>query len=157
MDIRPIDMKIKNISFIQQDLMAPLKEGLIKSSDSVSSLHAVEHFGLGRYGDPIKYNGHMIGLENLYKILKPGGKLYISVPIGVPQRIEFHAHRIFSIKYLLAYFEGKYKIDNFWYVDDDGELHENVELKEDEIEKNYGCKGNGNEGCGIFEMTKNSI
>jgi SAM-dependent methyltransferase len=154
MDIRPLDRRIKNICFIQQDLMAPLKKELIGSSDSVSCLHAVEHFGLGRYGDTINYKGHIGGLENLNKLLKPGGKLYISVPIGKPQRIEFHAHRIFSIKYLLAYFEGKYRIDNFGYVDDEGELHEDVVLKAEEIERNYGCKGNGTEGCGIFEMTK---
>jgi SAM-dependent methyltransferase len=157
MDIRPLDSTIKNISFVQQDFMAPLREELIDSCDSLSCLHALEHFGLGRYGDPINYNGHIVGLENLSKLLKPGGKLYFSVPIGLPQRIEFHAHRIFSIKYLLAYFEGKYRIDNFWYVDDEGKLHENVILKGQEIEKNYGCKGNGTEGCGIFEMTKNNL
>lgn len=154
MDIRPLESTIKNISFIQQDFIAPLKNEFMESCDSLSCLHALEHFGLGRYGDPINYNGHIEGLENLYKLLKPEGKLYFSVPIGLPQRIEFHAHRIFSIQYLLGYFEGKYRIDNFSYVDDKGKLHENVLLNKEDVEKNYGCKGNGVDGCGIFEMTK---
>jgi SAM-dependent methyltransferase len=153
-DIRLLESTIKNISFIQHDFMAPLKNELMESCDSLSCLHALEHFGLGRYGDPINYDGHIVGLDNLYKMLKPEGKLYFSVPIGLPQRIEFHAHRIFSMEYLLGYFEGKYRIDNFSYVDDQGELHENITLNEQDIKKNYGCKGNGVNGCGIFEMTK---
>ena len=154
LDIRSLEANIKNISFIQQDFMSPVKDEMIESCDSLSCLHALEHFGLGRYGDPINYNGHITGLENLYKLLKPNGKLYLSVPIGSPQRIEFHAHRIFSINYLLRQFEGRYRIDNFSYVDDDGKLHENTILNENDIKNNYGCKGNGVDGCGIFEMTK---
>jgi len=68
----------------------------------------MEHFGLGRYGDPVNYDGYLLGLNNLYQILKIGGKLYFSVPIG-PQRIEFDAHRVFSLSYLLELFYGKYK------------------------------------------------
>jgi len=154
LDIRPLETTIKNISFVQQDFMEPVKNEIIESCDSLSCLHALEHFGLGRYGDPINYNGHIIGLENLNKLLKPNGKLYLSVPIGLPQRIEFHAHRIFSIKYLLEQFKGKYRIDRFSYVDDEGDLHENIPLNEKDIDENYGCKGDGTNGCGIFEMTK---
>jgi SAM-dependent methyltransferase len=154
LDIRPLKIAIKNISFIQQDFMIPIKPEMIESCDSLSCLHALEHFGLGRYGDPINYNGHLIGFDNLYKLLKPNGKFYFSVPIGLPQRIEFHAHRIFSIKYLLGQFEGKYRMDNFSYVDDEGNLHENVLLDKKNIDENYGCKGDGVNGCGIFEMTK---
>ena len=154
-DIRTITGGVhNNLQFIKQDFMIPIKLEMIESCDSLSCLHALEHFGLGRYGDPINYNGHKIGLENLYKLLKPNGKLYLSVPIGLPQRIEFHAHRIFSIKYLLEQFENKYRIDNFSYVDDEGNLYENVALNEKDIDRNYGCKGDGTNGCGIFEMTK---
>lgn len=40
------------------------------------------HFRLGRYGDEINYDGHLIGWENIYRMLKKDGKLYFSVPIG---------------------------------------------------------------------------
>jgi hypothetical protein len=108
----------------------------------------MEHFGLGRYGDPINYDGHLIGLNNLYKILKKNGKLYFSVPIGRLQRIEFNAHRVFSPKYLIKQFTEKYSIDFLSYVDDAGDLHENVDINY--FKENYKNKY----GCGIFEMTK---
>ncbi len=109
----------------------------------------MEHFGLGRYGDPVNYDGYLLGLNNLYQILKIGGKLYFSVPIG-PQRIEFDAHRVFSLSYLLELFYGKYKIDHFSFVDDQGDLHESVLITESNKQNNFNCVY----GCGIFEMTK---
>ena len=39
----------------------------------------------------------MLGFENLVSMLNPGGTLYLSVPISSEQRIEFNAHRVFSI------------------------------------------------------------
>jgi hypothetical protein len=148
-DIRPLPCTIPNISYIQQDFMIPVKEALMESCDSLSCLHALEHFGLGRYGDPLNYGGYLCGLDNLYRILRKQGTLYLSVPIGL-QRIEFNAHRVFSVKYLLSLFEGKYHIDQFSFVDDKGDLHENIQLQLSDIENNFGC----NYGCGIFEMTK---
>ncbi|AEF86470.1 conserved hypothetical protein [Treponema primitia ZAS-2] len=147
-DIRPSIGRTHNITFIQQDFMAELDKNMLDACDSLSCLHAIEHFGLGRYGDPVNFNGHILGINNLYRVLKKGGKLYFSAPIGTPQRIEFHAHRIFSPQYLVKIFSDKYKIDHFSYVDGLGDLHENVELNKflDDYTDNY--------GCGIFEMVK---
>ena len=147
-DIRPLPAGIANIDSTQLDLMAPLPEELKDYCDSLSCLHALEHFGLGRYGDPVDYDGYLVGLENLGKILRSGGVFYLSVPIG-PQRIEFNAHRVFSIDYLLGVLQDSYRIERFSFVDDDGELHEDV-LLGSERQTNFGC----NYGCGIFEMAK---
>jgi len=154
-DIRPLVSTVKNISFIQQNFMTELPGDMIECCDSLSSLNVIEHFGLGRYGDPINYNGHLIGLENLHKMLKKGGTLYFAVPFGEPQRIEFHAHRIFSLKYLLKQFEGKYNLKHFSYVDDYGDLFENVDITEKDIGNNFGVKGSGLDGVAIFELIKN--
>jgi SAM-dependent methyltransferase len=148
-DIRPLSNQIPNVTFIQADFMARLPESLVEYCDSVSCLHAMEHFGLGRYGDPINYDGYLLGLNNLHNVLKKGGKLYFSVPIG-PQRIEFNAHRVFSLNYLRQCFDGKYCVDQFSYVDDEGNLHENVPITHPDAKDNFGC----GYGCGIFEMTK---
>ena len=148
-DIRPLSSDIPNVRFMQADLMTPVSDNLADYCDSLSCLHAVEHFGLGRYGDPVNYDGHLLGLNNLHHILKKGGKLYLSVPIG-PQRIEFNAHRIFSVGYLLKCFDEKYNIDQFSFVDDLGDLHENSPITESAAQNNFGCV----HGCGIFEMTK---
>jgi SAM-dependent methyltransferase len=147
-DIRPQSSKVKNIIFKEADLMC-LPENLLNSCESVSALHSIEHFGLGRYEDPIDYNGSLKAIENIYRMLKIGGKFYFSVPIG-KQRIEFNAHRIFSIQYLLHLFKGKFFVNSFSYVDDKGQLFEDAELRKTEIEANFNC----NYGCGIFELTK---
>ncbi len=148
LDIRPLKNTVTNISYRQADLMNP-QPNLINYCDSISCLHAIEHFGLGRYGDPIDINGHLKGLQNIYQILKTGGKFYFSTPIGT-QRIEFNAHRVFSIEYLMKLFEGKYQINQFVYVNDAGDLMSNADLSPENIKNNFGC----HYGCGIFELTK---
>jgi len=147
-DFRPQLSKVRNVKFTQADLMK-LPLHLKNSCDSISSLHAIEHFGLGRYGDPIDYNGHLKAIQNIYEMLKVGGIFYFSVPIG-NQRICFNAHRIFSIKYLLSVFENKFEIGSFSYVDDSDIFHEKIPLKDIDIENNFNCSY----GCGIFELIK---
>ncbi len=149
LDIRPLSSTIPNVRFIQMDLTMPLPPEMFGISDSLSCLHAIEHFGLGRYGDPVNYDGYIVGLDNLHLLLTKGGKLYFSVPIG-PQRIEFNAHRVFSLSYLLECFDGKYRLDRFSYVDDLGDLHEDQQITDAARLESFGC----NYGCGIFEMTK---
>jgi hypothetical protein len=148
LDIRELSNTIANIHFRRFNLIDK-NFNLKDYCDSVSCLHALEHFGLGRYGDEIDYSGHLTGWNNIYKMLKKGGKLYFSVPIG-PQRIEFNAHRVFSVKYLLDLIGSSYKIDSFSYVDDDGNLYSNVALEERSIDNNFSCLY----GCGIFELSK---
>lgn len=148
LDIRELKSNIENVTFTKADLMN-VPVDLIASCDSISSLHAIEHFGLGRYGDPIDYFGHKKALDNILRMLKPGGKFYFSVPIG-EQRIEFNAHRVFSVAYLVDLLQKNYKIDSFAFVDDSGDLHANPPFTDEQIANNYGC----HYGCGIFELTK---
>ena len=149
LDVRPLSNSIPNITFMQADLMARIDDSLAGFCDSLSCLHALEHFGMGRYGDPVNYDGYLRGLDNLHRILRTGGKLYLSVPIG-PQRIEFNAHRVFSVAYLLKCVAGRYRVDRFSYVDDDGDLHEDVPINERNAADSFGCWY----GCGILEMSK---
>ena len=148
-DVRSLTTNIPNVKFVRADLMETIGEDLVDYCDSLSCLHALEHFGLGRYGDTLKYDGYVDALNNMHKILEHHGKFYLSVPIG-PQRIEFNAHRVFSLQYLLDLFKEKYVLDYFSYVDDQGNLHNNANLTEDKVRNNFGCSY----GCGIFEMTK---
>ena len=93
-DVRPISTKIPGVTFKQADLMNPVLE-MENYCDSLSCLHALEHFGLGRYGDPLDPRGYELGIENMARILRPGGVFYLSVPVGV-ERVEFNAHRVFD-------------------------------------------------------------
>lgn len=147
-DIRAINSNVKNITFRQADLMQ-LPNDLIDYCDSISSLHAIEHFGLGRYGDPIDYYGHIKAIKNITKMLQRGGTFYFSVPIG-PQRIEFNAHRVFSVDYLTDILSPDFTIQSFSYVDDKGDFHENASFTPENTVKNFGCQY----GCGIFSLVK---
>jgi SAM-dependent methyltransferase len=93
-DIRSITSAIPGVVFKQADLMNPTAD-IANYCDSLSCLHALEHFGLGRYGDPIDPKGHESGLRNMTNILRAGGIFYLSVPVGV-ERVEFNANRVFN-------------------------------------------------------------
>lgn len=148
LDIRELNLSIPNIRFTQADV-AKRNFSLVGYCDSVSCLHALEHFGLGRYGDPLDCEGHLVGWENMQRMLQTGGKLYFSVPIG-EQRIEFNAHRVFSMAYLLEMIKTHYRVDTFDYIDDMGHLIRDAAMMEEAIRNNFSC----HYGCGIFELTK---
>ena len=148
LDIRPLHRPIPNVSFRQADLMN-LPPDLHQYTDSISALHAIEHFGLGRYGDPIDIDGHLKALATIYQILKPGGRFYFSVPIG-PQGIVFNAHRVFDLSYLIRLFEKDYQIMALSYIDDHEQFVSNADWRSDAVQSNFGCTY----GCGIFELVK---
>lgn len=149
-DIRNITTKINNINFLQLDFMESIPKSYLYKAESLSCLHTIEHFGLGRYGDKIDPNGHLQGLENLKNLLNKNGILYFSTPIG-DQRIEFNAHRVFSVDYLLSYFKKDFNLLEFSYVDDNGGFFQNVDMSKINIKNNFGCTY----GCGMFILKKN--
>ena len=100
MDIRPITAKVPGVVFRQVDLMK-LPAHFQSYCDSLSCLHALEHFGLGRYGDAIQPRGYEDGLRNLARMLLPGGTLYLSLPVG-QSRVLFNSHRVFDPAHIVA-------------------------------------------------------
>lgn len=149
-DIRQLEPSDKRINFFQKDItdqhFAP-----DKVYDSISCLHALEHFGLGRYGDPISYDGYRTGFSNITKLMGPTSHFYFSVPISYNQRIEFDAHRIFSIPFLLQMFESfGLTINQFCYVDDSGQLVNDSSVFSSEASKTFGLK----HGCGLFDLVR---
>jgi SAM-dependent methyltransferase len=149
LDIRPQPHVIRNIVFHQLDLMSELPDSWVECTDSLSCLHTIEHFGLGRYGDPIDPAGHLRGLEQLKRMVKPNGLLYLATPIG-PQRVEFNAHRIFAAKTLLDWFGDGWKIERFAYLDDSEVMHDKVDLETADIGNHFGC----HTGLGIVAARK---
>jgi hypothetical protein len=142
-DIRALESKVPGLTFQQADMMAeaPL---VCAIADSVSCLHALEHFGLGRYGDPVDPAGWLRGLRNVGAIAAPGAIVYISVPVG-RQRVEFNAQRVFNAREfaLAAQVEGL-SLRSFSVVDDSGDFHRDVPLASADTLA-FGC------GCYLFE------
>jgi SAM-dependent methyltransferase len=93
-DYRPADLKLDNLASGAADLLSlPFPDGSI---GSLSCMHVVEHIGLGRYGDRLDPDGDRKGMQELKRVLAPGGFLLFVVPVGRP-RICFNAHRIYSL------------------------------------------------------------
>jgi SAM-dependent methyltransferase len=121
-DLRPIDTKLPGLiprlgSIVSLDF-------LDNSVTSLSCLHVIEHIGLGRYGDPLDTLGSVKAAAELERVLSPGGRLYLSLPVG-RERVCFNAHRVHSPSSVLSMFR-KLKLIEFSWVDDSGRFHDNV-------------------------------
>lgn len=116
-DIRPLPQKVEGLKFIQAD--ATNLDGIPdKSLISLSSLCAPEHFGLGRYGDPVDPEACFAALRSMQRVLADGGHLYIAVPVGDKSGVAFNAHRIFTPE-IVAETVDELRLADFSVIDDD--------------------------------------
>ena len=148
-DIRDLDKAPdKNIIFKKLDITKDIPKSYHSKYVSVSCLHTIEHIGLGRYGDKIDVNGHVKAIENLSKLIKKNGVLYISFPISAHNGVIFNMHRVFNPSYILSLkvIKEKFNLINFDFIDDNGDL-----LKEVSLNKFYRIP---KYGCGIYQFKK---
>jgi hypothetical protein len=64
--------------------------------DSIWSYSSIEHDGLGRYRDPLNPYGDFQTMIKISCILKPGGLLFLSVPLHVEDFLQFNLHRLYG-------------------------------------------------------------
>ena len=115
-DIRPLPVKLDGLDCRAGSVLAlPFGDA---SVNSLSCLHVVEHVGLGRYGDPLDPEGTRKAARELCRVLAPGGRLYLSLPIGRP-RVMFNAHRVHDVRTIVDYFSDLSLVE-FSGVDDHG-------------------------------------
>ena len=141
-DIRPLESTVQGLTFLQDDA-TKLSTLPSNSIHSLSSLHVAEHFGLGRYSDPVDPEACFRFMESLERVLAPGGRLYFSVPVG-HERVEFNAHRVFSPKTILNTFSSL-RLESFSYVGDDDALY---------LDTDPDLMPASNFACGLFLFTK---
>jgi SAM-dependent methyltransferase len=139
-DYRPAELNLPGLQSERADLLKlPFAD---QSIDSLSCMHTVEHIGLGRYGDPLDTQGDLKAINELKRVLKPGGNLLFVTPVGKP-KIAFNAHRVYSYQQIITAF-APLVLQEFSLVPDTGGLMENADpalvLKQD-----YGC------GCFWFK------
>ena len=112
-DLRPLSLEMDSIKFVQGTILdLPFPDGSI---ESLSSLCVIEHIGLGRYGDPLDPLGSLKACNELARIIKPGGNLYISVPIEDNPKTYFNAHRSFNEDSFLSQF-SRFTVQDKAYI-----------------------------------------
>ena len=140
-DVRPFPVLLPGLSFRQADATRlPFDDS---SVNSISSLHAMEHFGLGRYGDPLNPAGTVEALGELTRVAAPGGRVYLGLPVG-RARVMFNAHRVLSPSLVLDALKPL-RLVSFAAVNDAGEFIEEA------APADFECAA---WSCGLFELTK---
>lgn len=145
-DLRPMEYDIEGIKFIKGNAMNldNIHDGQL---ESLSSLSVIEHFGLGRYGDPINPEGCFKAMKEFQRVMQKGGKLYLAVPVSNIERLCFNAHRVFNPLTIIKEFD-KMNLDDFSYVIEHKVKKTNLENLKDEI------LDIGDYAAGLFEFTK---
>jgi SAM-dependent methyltransferase len=141
LDYRPLQTSLSGLTCLAGSITAlPFADASI---DSISCLHVIEHIGLGRYGDPLDPLGSRHACVELSRVLRPGGRMYLSVPVG-RERICFNAHRVFDPATIVAQLP-ELKLLQFSLVDDAHTFHPDVAM----------VRAAGLDyGCGMFEFTR---
>jgi SAM-dependent methyltransferase len=138
-DYRPAKLDLSNLTCGRADLAKLPFES--DSLQSLSCMHVVEHIGLGRYGDALDPDGDLKAMNELKRVVKPGGNLLFVVPVGGQARILFNAHRIYTVEMIRAYFEDRFTLRDWSLIPEnpaDGDLvpNANEALREKQF---YGC------------------
>lgn len=144
-DIREFPGKIENLYTIVDDATT-LHQIEDESVESMSALCSLEHFGLGRYGDPVDPEACFKCFKNIQKKLKSKGKLYLSLPVG-KERVEFNAHRVFYACTIVECF-SQLTLKEFSCTSQ-GEIEYNVDLHKYDNDSH-----NGNYRYGLFCFEK---
>lgn len=114
-DYRPPELALPGLVCKRADLLnLPFPTA---SVISLSCMHVVEHIGLGRYGDPIDYDGDHKAAHELARVIAPGGHLLIVLPVGGEARIQFNAHRIYRFEQVTEMF-GALTLKEFSLIPD---------------------------------------
>lgn len=157
MDVRPLPWKVEGLNFIQAD--ATNLEGIEDNSiQSLSSLCALEHFGLGRYGEPVDPEACFNAMRSMQRVLRVGGHLYLAVPVG-RDGVSFNAARVFSPETVISTLD-KLTLVDFTVVDNrTSKVYYREHLSLDQFHHDYDSDFQKDYGYwtsfdGLFEFVK---
>lgn len=78
--------------------------------DAAIAVSTFEHDGLGRYGDALLPDGDLRAMDKLRCLVKPGGLLYVAVPIA-RDKLVWNMHRIYGPRRLEKLLGGYRLVD----------------------------------------------
>ncbi|OGR98583.1 MAG: hypothetical protein A2V88_07700 [Elusimicrobia bacterium RBG_16_66_12] len=105
-----------NLHFRQAEMLTI--GAALGSFDLIICCSAIEHVGLGRYGDRPNPDGDLEAMKILWKLLRPSGRMLLTIPVGLDGT--FGAlHRVYGPRRLPRLLEG-FAIERreFWLKDD---------------------------------------
>ena len=113
-DYRYTDIELPDLQSGSADLFClPFQDN---SVGSISCMHVIEHIGLGRYGDPIDWDGDLKAISELKRITQKGGHLLIVIPVGKESKIIFNAHRIYNPTDIKLLFQDDFTLKQFCLI-----------------------------------------
>lgn len=137
-DLRPLVIDIGGLEFKQGSVLnLPFCD---RTLSSISSLHVIEHIGLGRYGDPVDPDAYRRAAQELARVLAPGGTLLVGTPVG-RERLCFDAHRVFDPETISDAFSGL-TLEEFALIRDKGDGI----ISDPTFQQARACEY----GCGLF-------
>jgi len=140
-DLRKLNISWPNYTMLVGSILnLPYEKN---SLESLSCMHVIEHIGLGRYGDPLDPNGSIEAAKELSRVVKQGGSLLLTTPIG-KSKIAFNSHRIHTTVEIIKMF-STLKLINFDVITDEGKYLEKVNPYEYDTSR-Y--------ACGLFHFEK---
>ena len=135
-DIRPL--KVSNVSNLESIkgsiLEMPFEDN---SVDVCISVSCIEHIGTPRYSSSMMSTDRMI-VEEIFRILKPGGIFIITIPFGEARILS--THRVYDDNSLQQLTEGFNELDREIYVpynDEDVLLHYRISTKEKALARHH--------------------
>ena len=141
LDYRPLAVKLSGLQCVAGNaVVLPFPDDSVLS---LSSLHVIEHVGLGRYGDPLDPEGTSRAAVELQRVLRPSGRLFLSVPVG-RERVCFNAHRVHAPRTIQSFLPAL-RLHSFSLVDDAGRFREDAPFE---------AAAHLEYGCGMFEFVK---
>lgn len=88
------------------------------------SISSFEHYGLGRYGDPIDPDGDLKAMWHAKKFIEDDGLMFLSVPVG-KDAVYFNVHRVYGKKRLPILIDGWDVVDMIGFTKDWAERTDN--------------------------------
>ncbi|HOW28319.1 MAG TPA: class I SAM-dependent methyltransferase [Elusimicrobiota bacterium] len=117
--------------------------------DAAVSISAIEHVGLSSYGTPVFAAGDRLALSEIRRCLKPGGFLYLTVPVGHENTLWYRIYGPDAVRRLLSDFE---LLEAHFYERRDGK--DWIPRTEDQMNNVVSTLETGTNGVGIYFCRK---